>query len=88
MLRGPGATSPEVRQACAGGDPPDELRALVESRVLALGVSREAVADAMNVAFLFNLLDRLADTMGWDVPPVSSAFWKASAKMLLSRGYE
>lgn len=62
---------------------PDDVRP-----VLALGVSRQAVADAMNVAFLFNVYDRLADTMGWDVPPESSSFWKSSAKMLLSRGYK
>jgi alkylhydroperoxidase family enzyme len=55
--------------------------------VLALGVSRQAVEDAMHVAFLFNIFDRLADAMGWDVPAEGSDFWPASAKMLLSRGY-
>ncbi len=30
LLRGPGASPPELRQACARGEPPDELRALVE----------------------------------------------------------
>lgn len=30
VLRGPGTTSPELRQAMARGEPPDELRALVE----------------------------------------------------------
>ena len=30
LLRGPGATPAELRQACARGDAPDELRALVE----------------------------------------------------------
>jgi alkylhydroperoxidase family enzyme len=30
VLRGPGTTSPELRQAVAHGDPPEELRALVE----------------------------------------------------------
>ena len=62
---------------------PDDVRA-----VLALGVSRQAVEDAMNVAFLFNVYDRLADTMGWDVPAEGSGFWASSAKMLLSRGYK
>jgi alkylhydroperoxidase family enzyme len=55
--------------------------------VLALGVSRQAVQDAMHVAFLFNVYDRLADAMGWDVPAEGSAFWQGSAKRLLSRGY-
>jgi alkylhydroperoxidase family enzyme len=62
---------------------PDDVRP-----VLALGVSRQAVRDAMHVAFLFNVYDRLADTMGWDVPAEGSGFWQTSAKMLLSRGYE
>jgi hypothetical protein len=30
VLRGPGATPAELRQACARGEPPAELRALVE----------------------------------------------------------
>jgi hypothetical protein len=61
---------------------PDDVRA-----VLALGVSRKAVEEAMHVAFLFNVYDRMADTMGWDVPAEGSAFWRVSAKMLLRRGY-
>ena len=30
LLRGPGASPPELRQACARGEAPDDLRALVE----------------------------------------------------------
>jgi alkylhydroperoxidase family enzyme len=62
---------------------PDDVRP-----VLALGVSRQAVQDAMHVAFLFNVYDRMADAMGWDVPAEGSGFWPSSAKRLLSRGYE
>jgi alkylhydroperoxidase family enzyme len=62
---------------------PDDVRP-----VLALGVSRQAVEDAMNVAFLFNVFDRLADAMGWDVPAEGSGFWQSSAQRLLSRGYK
>jgi alkylhydroperoxidase family enzyme len=64
---------------------PEQLTADDVRPVLALGVSRQAVADAMNVAFLFNLFDRLADTMDWDVP-AQEAF-DASAQNLLKRGY-
>jgi alkylhydroperoxidase family enzyme len=67
---------------------PDELGAADVRPVLALGVSRQAVEDAMHVAFLFNIYDRLADSMGWDVPAEGSAFWQSSAKVLLSRGYK
>lgn len=62
---------------------PDDVR-----RVLALGVSRRAIEDAMHVAFLFNVYDRLADAMSWDVPAEGSGFWQTSAKRLLSRGYK
>jgi alkylhydroperoxidase family enzyme len=61
---------------------PDDARA-----VLATGVSREALADAINVAYLFNIYDRLADTLGWDVPALGSGFYESSAKRLLARGY-
>jgi alkylhydroperoxidase family enzyme len=59
----------------------DDIRPL-----LALGVSRRAVIDALYVGFLFNVYDRLADTLGWEVP-VQAAF-DAGAKMLLGRGYK
>ena len=53
--------------------------------ILNAGVSREAVADAVYVLFLFTTYTRLADTLGWDVP--SAAAFEASAKILLTRGY-
>jgi alkylhydroperoxidase family enzyme len=56
--------------------------------VLAAGVSNTAVAEAMEVAFLFNIYDRMADTMGWDVPAVESGYYQRSARRLLSNGYK
>jgi hypothetical protein len=55
--------------------------------VLRTGVSRQAIQDALEVAFLFNVYDRLADSMGWDVPAVASGFYRLSAKRLLKQGY-
>ena len=55
--------------------------------VLALGVSREAVEDAMHVAYLFNIYDRMADSMGWHVPEKATGYYKSAAQMLLKRGY-
>ncbi len=52
--------------------------------VLALGVTKEQVADAFAVCFAFNVIDRLADTFEFFVPE-SFAF---SAKILLGRGYK
>jgi alkylhydroperoxidase family enzyme len=53
--------------------------------VLALGVSKAALADAIYVASTFNIYDRLADSMGWQVP--AAAAFDAGAKRLLSRAY-
>ncbi len=59
---------------------PDDVRA-----VLAAGATRAAVYEALHVGFLFNVYDRLADALGWDVP--SQAAFDAGAARLLSRGY-
>lgn len=58
----------------------DDLRAL-----LAVGVSRAQIEDALAVAFAFNTIDRLADAFGFDVggPEV----FEAGARFLLRRGY-
>ena len=55
--------------------------------VLAKGVSKRAISEALEVAFLFNIYDRLADTMGWHVPDKKSAYYNAAAKRLLKHGY-
>jgi alkylhydroperoxidase family enzyme len=51
------------------------------------GVSKQAIEDALEVAFLFNVYDRLADAMGWDVPAVAGGYYQIGAKRLLKRGY-
>ena len=66
---------------------PEALTADDVRAVLAHGITREAVADAMNVAYLFNIYDRLADSMGWDVPSQETGFYESSAEVLLKRGY-
>jgi hypothetical protein len=48
-------------------------------------VSTAALVDAIHVAALFNMIDRLADSLGWDVPPFA-AFRDRAADML-GRGY-
>lgn len=64
---------------------PDQLRAADARAVLAHGISKQKLADAIHVGAVFNMYDRLADTLGWDVP-VQAAF-DAGAKFLLKRGY-
>jgi uncharacterized peroxidase-related enzyme len=58
----------------------DDMRA-----VLAAGVSREQIEDALAVCFAFNTTDRLADAFGFDV--LSPKAFEAGAKFLLRRGY-
>ena len=64
---------------------PDEISAADVRPVLDAGVSREAVRDAFYVAFLFNTYDRLADTLGWELP--GQSFHDKSGRFLLKKGY-
>jgi uncharacterized peroxidase-related enzyme len=58
----------------------DDMRAL-----LAAGVSREQIEDALAVCFSFNTIGRLADAFGFFVPGPSA--FESGAKYLLARGY-
>lgn len=58
----------------------DDMRAL-----LAAGVSREQIEDALAVGFTFNTVDRLSRTFGWVVAGPKA--FQAGAKFLLARGY-
>ena len=53
--------------------------------LLAAGVSREGVADAAYVCYLFSIYTRLADSLGWAV--LDDAGYRASGRSLLKRGY-
>ena len=48
-------------------------------------VSEDALVDAIHVCALFNMITRLADSLGWDVPP-DEAF-RARAPVMLENGY-
>jgi alkylhydroperoxidase family enzyme len=61
---------------------PEDIRIVMRT-----GVSKAAIEDAAEVAFLFNVYDRLADAMGWDVPHPSGGYYQTAAKRLLKRGY-
>ena len=65
-----------------GGLGPEDVR-----MVMRAGASKEAVQDAMEVAFLFNIYDRLADAIGWDVPPLAGGYYQVAARRLLTHGY-
>jgi alkylhydroperoxidase family enzyme len=65
---------------------PEELGPADVRAVLATGVTREMIRDAMYVAFLFNTYDRLADTLGWEIPEES--YYPKAGKFLLEKGYK
>jgi hypothetical protein len=64
---------------------PERMNASAILPVLAAGVTREAIRDAFYVAFLFNTYDRLADTLGWELP--AHAYYAHAGRRLLNKGY-
>jgi alkylhydroperoxidase family enzyme len=64
---------------------PDELTPADASRVYDAGVSKQALLDAATVCALFNMITRLADSLGWDVP--SRERLAARAPAMLEGGY-
>ena len=64
---------------------PDEMSPALVRQVLDAGVSRDAIRDAFYVAFLFNTYDRLADTLGWELP--AQGYYDKAGKFLLKKGY-
>lgn len=58
----------------------DDMRA-----VLAAGVSREQIRDALSVAFVFNAMNRLAEAFKFEVGEPKA--FEAGARYLLARGY-
>jgi alkylhydroperoxidase family enzyme len=64
---------------------PSELTQADANEVLVTGVGKAALVDAIHVAALFNMIVRLADAFGWEVPP-----WEAfagRAEGMLAGGY-
>ena len=64
---------------------PEEMSPSIVREALDAGVSRDAVRDAFYVAFLFNTYDRLADTLGWELP--EQGYYAKAGKFLLKKGY-
>ena len=65
---------------------PEQLGAVGVRAVLETGVTREAIRDAFYVAFLFNTYDRLADTLGWQLP--DKRYYAKAGQFLLKKGYK
>ncbi len=64
---------------------PHELTPADAVAVLSTGVTEHALVDAIHIAALFNMIDRLADSLGWAVP--SDEAFSARAQAMLESGY-
>jgi alkylhydroperoxidase family enzyme len=64
---------------------PKELEPADADAVRAAGVSDQALRDAVTVCGLFNMIVRLADSFGWDVPSQERLGQRAPA--MLEGGY-
>jgi alkylhydroperoxidase family enzyme len=60
---------------------PEDLRARDAEAVLATGVRKGALVDAIHVAALFTMIVRLADSFGWHVPPDQELAARAGARL-------
>lgn len=64
---------------------PHELEPADAEAVYAAGVSEQALRDAVAVCSMFNMIVRLADSFGWDVPTWERLQQRAPA--MLEGGY-
>ena len=60
---------------------PDELRTRDAEAVLAAGVQKDALVDAIHIAALFSMIVRLADSFDWHVPPERELAARAGARL-------
>ena len=65
---------------------PGEVEPEDARRVLAAGVSGRGMAEAIRVASLFNLIDRVADALGFEALP--DELNERGAQWIIDRGYE
>lgn len=65
---------------------PDDVTAEDARALRQANISTDAAVEARYVCFLFNAFDRLADALGWEVPPPEVI--QRAARMMLKRGYE
>ena len=64
---------------------PADVRPADLEPLRAVGVSDAAVEDAIQVCVLFNIYDRLADSLGFHLPGPDG--YAASGRSLMKRGY-
>lgn len=81
--------SPQVRAALGFLEKltlhPTDVRPADVSPLRAAGISDEGMEDAIHVCVLFNIYDRLADSLDWHLPGPDG--YAASGRNLMRRGY-
>jgi alkylhydroperoxidase family enzyme len=64
---------------------PDELTGEDAAAARAAGVSKEALVDAVHVGALFNMIDRMADALAFEIP--EDEYLAAAGPRMLESGY-
>ena len=64
---------------------PDQVEPGDVEALRAEGLSDEAIEDAIHVTVLFNIMDRIADSLGFEIP--SAQGFARAAGVILKRGY-
>ena len=64
---------------------PDQIESGDIDALRAEGLGDEAIEDAIHVTVLFNIMDRIADSLGFEIP-TAEGFARA-ADVMLKRGY-
>ena len=64
---------------------PDQIDASDMDALQAEGLSDVAIEEAIHVTALFNIIDRIADALGFNIP--SEEGFAGMAEVLLKRGY-
>jgi uncharacterized peroxidase-related enzyme len=65
---------------------PSALTVADVDQLRAAGLSDDAIEEAIHVCVLFNIYDRVADSLGFQIP--DSVSFARSADVLLTRGYQ
>ena len=65
---------------------PDEIGPEAVAPLRALGLVDEEIADAIHVCALFNVINRVADSLGFELADANG--YQTGARMLLNNGYK
>ena len=62
---------------------PEDIQPADVAALAAVGIEKQAMLEAIYVCALFNVIDRIADALNFEIPPS----FMGGAKALLKRGY-